>query len=65
MHLMYYLDENGKRVYTLKVRRCRLLFAAWVRCCDCDVVTPGDGRQCVDESNCETLEERYSGASIL
>jgi hypothetical protein len=22
MHLMYYLDENGKRVYTLKVRRC-------------------------------------------
>jgi hypothetical protein len=20
MHLMYYLDENGKRVYTLKVR---------------------------------------------
>ena len=25
MHLMYYLDEDGKRVYTLKVRACRLV----------------------------------------
>ena len=26
MHLMYYLDEGGKRVYTLKVRFAKISF---------------------------------------
>jgi hypothetical protein len=24
MHLMYYLDEKGERIYTLKVPRCQM-----------------------------------------
>jgi hypothetical protein len=29
MHLMYYLDENGKRVYTLKVRLAMEWWCWW------------------------------------
>lgn len=29
MHLMYYLDANGKRVYTLKVRSIWAVMMCW------------------------------------
>lgn len=32
MHLMYYFDENGKRVYTLKVRSPVMATGGFSRC---------------------------------